>query len=150
MTYKNALLTLKNKPESQRMLLGVAWTKERHPAADAFTPDCGCALAELVPNIINEVKRRSHYPLSNKHFRAYFPGNSKPIDLNGMTHPEANNLERYNDECLGHYSNTNKQCMERYCLVEKWLEEKVLLETTQTDLLALEASKELTKEITTP
>lgn len=130
MSYIKALIDLKNK--DKKILLGQAWTKRTAFNDDNNVPDCGCALAELVPGIVDEIRQQSKERGVgiNCHFRTYFTVfNADGRLFNGMTRDEAQELEYYNDSCTSSATtpvcNTQEECEQRYKLVDKWLTKAV-------------------------
>lgn len=151
MTYKNVLIELKNRPEEKKLLLGGGWTKDRVGWVPSETPDCGCALAELVPGLLEQVNKRTGIR-SNRSFTGVFGGyysQEKKVDLHGMTFTEAADLEQYNDRCIPN-DNTTENCKQRAKVVEDFLTRKVLAEAELLDRQATEASATLNKEVINP
>jgi hypothetical protein len=154
MTYKNVLAELKSRPEEKKMLLGGAWIKKVHPyhngivySADATkaseVPECGCALAELVPGIVEQAyKLSSNLNRNNEHFKSLFDEQEK---YNGMTFEEASKLESKNDNCMFSGHNSVNDCKKRAMLVEAYLEAEVRKEA---ETLHLESQlKEMELEV---
>lgn len=144
MTYKNALVLLKNKPE--KTLLGNAWSRNLNFPGRQYIPDCGCALAEVIPGIVDEINKRAKlYHLSaNDHFWNYML--DEEALYNGMTFKEASNLEWANDS-YHPGANSLAQCEERYRRVVAWLEEKVQAETEQLEQQTTSVCKEINKKV---
>lgn len=153
MTYKNTLAILKSRAPEDKILLGGAWTKQRHPYCNGMgynpyatprekVPNCGCALAELVPGLLNSLEEKSYSRKQNPGFNCLFGIEDESL-FNGMTYKEAEALEGYNDRCLDFHDNTLATCRLRAQKVEAWLEDKVSFEANTTDLAAYLSESEL-------
>jgi hypothetical protein len=165
MSYKNVLAALKSKAPEDKMLLGGAWTRERHSIYyDKFSfkrakenygsnrvtppehyPSCGCALAELVPGMVQRIAEKTTYDKENPGFSCVFDEITE--SFNGMTYHEAEMLEYKNDNCMPMHANNKEDCQRRALLVEAYLEEKVKAEVELAQERAEEAKQELSRKV---
>jgi hypothetical protein len=132
MTYRNVLAAMKETPEDKRMLLGGAWTPEillEDGGGLEQQVSCGCALAEFVPGIVEDVKQQAKTMdrSVNSHFSSLFRWYERK-DFNGMNFAEAADLECRNDRCLSG-KNRVEDCKSRFASVEKFVGNEVQKET---------------------